>query len=534
MYAKLYAATVHGIDGLLVTVEVDISNGLPHFELVGLGGSAVKEARDRVRSALRNAGYEYPLKRITVNLAPADVRKDGSAFDLAIALGVLIASEQMKTPATPTLILGELALDGSLRPVPGVLPMALSAHEHGFDQILLPEKNQEEAALAGLTVLSANHLKMAVKRWSGENNDTHTQVELIETASDEQMSDPQHQEVRFSTFPSKKKRTFENAVQTPDFCDVIGQHFVKRGLEVAAAGMHNVILIGPPGSGKTMLATCLPSIMPELNIEESFAVTKIYSIAGQLRSHGGLIRTRPLRSPHHTISQSALAGGGNQIPRPGECSLAHSGILFLDEMPEFSRAALEVLRQPLESGEIIIGRSKQTYTYPARFLLLGSMNPCPCGYYGSKGQQECTCTPQQIQRYRSRLSGPLLDRIDIHLEVPRISIEEISSRRISESSVDIRKRVEKARLIQLERYPHRKNFSFNSTMSGNELRAFGVLEKEGRQLMELAFKNLGLSARGYDRIIRVARTIADLDFSEKINSSHVAEAIQYRSLDYKI
>nr|WP_019120457.1 YifB family Mg chelatase-like AAA ATPase [Brevibacillus massiliensis] len=367
MYAQTCSGTIFGIEGMMVTVEVDISNGLPYFEVVGLGGSAIKEARDRVRAALRNGGFEFPLERITVNLAPADLRKEGSAFDLAIAIGILLASKQLKPAKTRTLVLGELALDGSLRPVPGVLPILLAAKEHHFTDVVLPESNREEALLVDLNVKSAGHLREAVRLYSRELPGPPAEAE-----SDHPVRVSPALTVKVNDQQRNRQQTHG------DFADVIGQAYAKRGLEVAAAGFHNVLLIGQPGSGKTLMANCLPSIMPEMVQEESLEVTKIYSIAGFLTSKSGLVTERPFRAPHHTITAAALIGGGAQTPRPGECSLAHGGILFLDELPEFSRHVLEVLRQPLESGQVTIGRARQVFSYPARFLLVGSMNPCPC------------------------------------------------------------------------------------------------------------------------------------------------------------
>ncbi|QHZ56228.1 YifB family Mg chelatase-like AAA ATPase [Brevibacillus sp. NSP2.1] len=510
MYACSFSGTVLGIDGMIVSVETDIANGLPQFDLVGLGGSAVKEARDRVRAALRNAGYDYPMQRITVNLAPADQRKEGSGFDLAIAFGILLASKQILPRPERILILGELALDGSLRPVPGVLPILLEATKAGFTHVILPEANAAEAHLVEIIVLPAANLTEAVQYWKEGLQPKNPQAAA-----------------------SASTRTSQTPVtpQAPDFAHVYGQRFVKRGLEIAAAGFHNVILVGPPGCGKTLLATCLPGIMPKMTTDESYEVTKIYSIAGQLKREGGLIQERPFRAPHHTITATALIGGGAQIPRPGECSLSHGGILFLDEMPEFSRHVLEVLRQPLEAGIVTIGRAKQVFSFPARFLLIGSCNPCPCGFFGTREKQSCSCSPQQIYKYRSKLSGPLLDRIDLHIEVPRVPVQLLHNRSMEESSRDIQARVERARAIQCDRYRHRPASPFNSMMNAEELRNYTKLDKEGQEMLQLAFETLGLSARAYDRIVKVARTIADLEGAAKIEAAHVAEAIRYRALD---
>lgn len=520
MYARTFSGTVNGIDGMIVTVEVDIANGLPQFDVVGLGGSAVKESRDRVRSALRNNECQFPIQRITVNLAPANMRKEGSGFDLAIAMGILAASEQIKPTAVKLLVLGELALDGNVRPVAGVLPILLEARRHGFTHVIVPLHNLAEAELVDLKILPVRTLKDAVRCWLDPHREDGAIPDEEEHASE-------------IILPYAPELDQNEQKEAGDFGEVLGQAFVKRGLEVAAAGFHNVLLIGPPGSGKTMLANCMPSVMPGLSKEEAFEVTKIYSISGQLTRQGGLIDKRPFRSPHHTITAAALAGGGPHA-RPGECSLAHNGILFLDEMPEFSRGVLEVLRQPLESGYVTIGRAKQVYTYPARFLLISSMNPCPCGYYLSPDQRECTCTPLQVMRYRSRISGPLLDRIDLHLEVPRVPVELLGERRQEEPSKVICKRVEQARELQTERFKERPAFPFNSGMNGRELRKHVQLDREGKELLQAAFETMKLSARAYDRILKVARTIADLDQASAVLAHHIAEAIRYRSLDRSI
>ena len=502
MIAKILSYALYGLNGIPVEVEVDVNNGLPAFDIVGLGDAAVKESRERVRSAVKNSGRTIPAKKITANFAPAFLKKSGSAFDLALAVGVLCATGQLAVKDVKPVFLGELSLDGGLRRATGVLPILISAMGEGYKTFIIPKENAKEASfVSGADIYAAENLNEVIDHLSG--------LKPLEKIT-----------------PAPRELASESRDYDCDMAFVKGQAVAKRALEVAVSGGHNILFVGAPGTGKTMLAKCIPSIMPDMTFEEAVETTKIYSVAGLLDSEG-IVNLRPFRSPHHTSTSVALTGGGNTL-KPGEISLAHNGVLFLDEMPEYSRAALEALRQPLEDGCISVSRAAGTVKYPANFILCGSMNPCPCGNYGS-ADKECTCTPAQISKYRARISGPLLDRIDIKIDVDEVKYSELTDKNASESSAEIRRRVNRTRRIQAERFAGDGSINTNAEMREKHIAKYCALSDECEKILKNAYESLHLSPRARSRVIKVARTIADMDLYDDILPKHILEAINYRN-----